>query len=252
MYRRIGILGLGLVVIVGLLGTDCHALTLTVDAKANIFGAGHATAPAPGGGGGGILPPFVAFTVGIDQVLTFSQITGDVSCCSGGTTFNGPDGNGFATGNTDILSFGGISGIVHEGSSMFLVGVFLDDQEPTGSAPPSLDFSDTKTTDVFTQLAPLLNQVFFIGNGLTDTGNVQRFIVPDTATRLFLGFADALEFGNPTSEPGYYDDNVGTLSATFALTGPTPVPPVPEPTTWVLLSSGLACLMLKRWLQRKA
>lgn len=53
VHRRIRIFGLGLVFVVGMLGKDSQAVTLTVDARANIFGAGHATPPAPGGGGGG-------------------------------------------------------------------------------------------------------------------------------------------------------------------------------------------------------
>jgi len=193
-------------------------------------------------------------------------VTGTVSCCSGGNTFNGPDGNGFATGNTDILSFGGISGIVHDSKTMFLVGVFLSDQEPTDPAPERLDFSPAQanlaltptqanfalaaaqTPDIFTQLAPLLHQVFFIGDGRTDTGSIQQFIVPDNATRLFLGFADALEFGSPSSQPGHYDDNVGQIQAIFTLTSRTT--PIPEPNTWLLLSSGLIGIVLwhrRRW-----
>jgi len=40
VHRRIRIFGLGLVFVVGMLGKDSQAVTLTVDARANIFGAG--------------------------------------------------------------------------------------------------------------------------------------------------------------------------------------------------------------------
>ena len=43
--------------------------TVTVDGQANIFGAGHATAPDPGGGGGGLLPPSVSFSGESGQVV---------------------------------------------------------------------------------------------------------------------------------------------------------------------------------------
>jgi Ca2+-binding RTX toxin-like protein len=152
----------------------------------------------------------VSFTPDSNLVLTFSSVTGSVSCCSGGGgTFNGPDGGLLASGTTNITSFNGIAGIIHTNRTMFLVGVFLDNTEPSDPAPARLSFSNPED---FTDLSPALGQVFFIGDGLTDTGGaVQRFHVPAGATRLFLGFADAINFGNPTSPPGFYSDNVGSL-----------------------------------------
>jgi hypothetical protein len=219
--RRTGAWGSLLVLVTVALLTSVQARSdmLTVSAQANIFGAGHAVPPAPGGGGGGVLPSAVSFTPDSNLVLTFSSVTGSVSCCSGGGgTFNAPDGGLLASGTTDITSFNGIAGIIHTNRTMFLVGVFLDNTEPSDPAPARLSFSDPED---FTDLSPALGQVFFIGDGLTDTGGtVQRFHVPAGATRLFLGFADAINFGNPTSPPGFYSDNVGSLTAEFSL-GPT-------------------------------
>jgi hypothetical protein len=97
--------------------------------------------------------------------------------------------------------------------------------EPTGSGPLALDFTNNTS---FAELSPLLNQTFFIGDGLTGSGsgNIQRFLVPDQATRLFLGFAD----GNGIQGlPGYYSDNSGSVVANFELQPATE--PVPEPCT---------------------
>ena len=105
-----------------------------IDARANIFGAGHAIAPGPGGGGGGVLPPDVSLPPGSGRVLTFSSVTGAVSGID--SELNGPDGGTSASGDTDITSYGGISGIVHPNRTMFLVGVFLADAEPIDPAPP--------------------------------------------------------------------------------------------------------------------
>ena len=72
-----------------------------------------------------------------------------------------------------------------------LEGAFLDGHE-TGSqsAPPTLDF--TSIGENFTSLSPLIDQVFFIGDGLTGTGTgtQQSFNVPDSATTLVFGVAD--------------------------------------------------------------
>jgi hypothetical protein len=224
-------------------GTQGAATTLTIPGTANIFGAGHAVAPAPGGGtpaatAGGTLPPLFAFAAGPDQVLAFSTVTGLVGCCAGipPNTPNGADGGTFIDSHTGISSFGGISGINHSHRTMFLVGVFLDGAEPTGAAPPVLSFSQPED---FTVSAPALRQTFFIGDGRTDTGSViQQFLVPATATRLFLGFADGAAFGSPSAPvaPGQYGDNTGSLQATFEI--------VPEPRTGLLLGFALAAL---RW-----
>lgn len=53
----------------------------------------------------------------------------------------------------------------------------------------------------------------------TGSGGVQQFFVPSSATRLFLGFADAytMSTNSITGPPGFYADNDGTLSATFTI-----------------------------------
>jgi len=205
---------------------------MAVDAQSNVFGAGHAYAPDPGGGGGGVLPPYFALPSGGGLVLTFSSVTGSVSC---GPGWSGPDGGPYASGTTDILSYGGISGIVNNDATMFLVGVFLDDNEPVDPAPARLDFTGNTG---FASIAPSLAQVFFIGDGLTGTGSgaVQEFYAPAGATRLFLGFADAYEFGYPTSYPGYYNDNSGQLEVEFDVSS------VPEPGSLLALGTGLVGL----------
>jgi hypothetical protein len=77
-----------------------------------------------------------------------------------------------------------------------LIGVFLDDNLPSDfSAPASLDFS-TEVSRNFTEINPLLRQVFFIGNGRTDSDVVQTFNVPSGATRLFLGIMDGSGWWN--------------------------------------------------------
>jgi hypothetical protein len=185
---------------------------LEVSAKANIYGAGHASAPAPAGGGAGILPPSISFTGG--AILTF-QISGQVSYNGGGNFYTA---DGLIGNKTQMNSLGGISGI-NCNSSMFLVGVFVDDKEPTGTPPINLDLSDLG----FAELSPMMNQAFFIGDGLTGTGTgtVQRFHAPSGATRLFLGFADGSNF---TGFPGSYLDDIGTLSLAYTVTAPVLAP----------------------------
>ena len=134
-------------------------------------------------------------------MLTFTSVAGRVSCCSGGDEFNDADGGTFAGGVTDVQSAGGISGITHPNKTMFLVGVFTDSKHPTGSGPARLDGTSEQN------LAPVLYQTFFIG-----TGKGRRIEVPPTATRFYLGFADASSFTGP---PGAYDDNVGELTTSF-------------------------------------
>jgi hypothetical protein len=216
----------------------------TINATDNIFGSGHSGAnatPAPGGGGGGTAPTGYALTVGAGRILTFSSVTGTISIDGGGHV-TGPDGGTYAAAE-NVDSFNGISGVQHLTKAGFLVGVFVGATEPADPAPAKLVFSDAggsgSTATTFTALAPLLNQTFFIGDGLTGTGSgtVQQFAVPATATRLFMGFADGSFFVGP---PGAYVDNQGSLSASFS------VVPVPEPGTFALVGLGLAAVICGR------
>ena len=210
------------------------AAQLTISADSNIFGAGKISAPAPGGALGGQLPPLYNFAAAAGQVLTFSNISGTVNYSALPiTSTNGvPDGRAYLAG-TNISSVGGISGIQNDNAIGFLVGVFLNDSEPTGSGPSPLNFTNNTS---FAELSPQLNQTFFIGDGLTGSGvgNIQRFLVPEQATRLFLGFADG---GNVQGLPGFYNDNTGSVVANFDIQSATE--PVPEPGTML---GALACV----------
>ncbi|HMP04110.1 MAG TPA: PEP-CTERM sorting domain-containing protein [Gemmatales bacterium] len=210
---------------------------VTIDAQHNIYGAGFGDAPAPSGGGGGLAPPVATIGLTGPLQLTFSSVTGLVTC-SVSDPFNGPDGGTGAGGVTNLLSFRDVSGIIHSNRTMFLVGVFRDDSPGAvgGPAPDRLAYSDPEN---FTSFAPLLNQTFFIGNGRTDsTGTIQQFLVPAGATRLFLGFADGFSF---IGLPGAYSDNSGQLVADFAFT------PIPEPSVSLLVLGAGIGLVWRRW-----
>lgn len=182
-------------------GASCPAGLTMVSGQANIFGAGSDFAPGPGGGGGGVVPTNVQLPPG-STVVTLPRIMGRVTPRMGVMGYNGPGGD--RKGETDIDSYGGISGIVDRGNGQFLVGVFLTDDPPSASAPERLDFTKRER---FKTLAPRVAQTFFIGDGKGRT-----FQVPPGATRLFLGFADAFSAeGDYQGHPGYYDNNGGHL-----------------------------------------
>ena len=74
-----------------------------------------------------------------------------------------------------------------------LDGVFVSDTINTAATPPGLDVLGTEQT-----VAPLLQQVFYVGNGLTTKGVVKAFTVPAGATRLLLANA-----GGGTAASGF-------------------------------------------------
>ena len=176
---------------------------VTVPATSNIFGAGHDLMPQPAGGGGGTPPPLIPLAPADQRIVFFEDVVGTVIPIVDIGLENGPEGTG--GGRTDIESTGGISGIVHDSNQMFLVGVFLTDAEPADPAPERLDASDD-----FRNLAPNIAQVFLIGDGVG-----HQYVVPDEATRLFLGFADANRF---LGEVGFYGNNTGSVQARVTFT----------------------------------
>ena len=190
---------------------QAQAFNVTVPAQGNVFAAGVGGTKA---NGSGKKPTVVDFEpVDPRQVLWFTSVLGKVSCCSGGSTFNGPEGGTNAGGSTDILSSGGISGVIHQTRTMFLVGIFIGYPGPSAAATPQRRnvTYDAGKLDIY----PALNQTFYIGDGKVGGGNtMQRYHVPRGANRLVLGFADAFAFHGT---PGAYDDNVGELHVQFKI-----------------------------------
>ena len=130
-----------------------------------------------------------------------------------GNSLNNPDGAGAATSFSTNLGVNGISGIAGPGAG-YLVGVFVPSGGPTGAPPASLDFRSSGMGTSFAELSPLLDQAFFIGDGLTGngSGSTQTFNVPAGASALYLGISDACGYHG---DPGCYADNLGSFNVTY-------------------------------------
>jgi len=225
-----------------------HATTVTVDATDVIYAAGAQSGLAVPPPVGGTLPVAISVTAG--ETLTFS-VTGTVSLDNG---ISHTDADGIGTfervptsSNTGSGSISGITAPFYG----YLTGVFLAAGGPSGTAPAALNFVTSGTN--FTSLSPLLDQTFFIGDGLTGdgTGTAQDFVVPTGATTLYLGISDAGAFNGAPSE---YGDNLGafTVTETVASTGPGGGGSVtPEPSTLIMLGTGISALAGRIALRRR-
>jgi hypothetical protein len=174
------------------------------------------------------LPPSFTFAAGNNLVFTLVSASGSITLTSGVGPYGADGTTSFLPSN--IHPYNSLSGIQSDASG-FLVGVFLDANTPSGSAPATLNFGSSGLGRDFITLSPQLQQTFFIGDGKTSSGSLQQFVVPAGATRLFFGFADANGYDGP---PGQYQDNSGSLSITFQM--------IPEPSTaWLLIAGFGLC-----------
>ncbi len=234
-----------MLVIAGCGATLAKASTLTVQATTDIWLAGQPGGAVTGyfGTDTGAQNSPVQVSVAGGETLTFSasgSTSVDDSC------FAGPDGGCYS----DQSSFspppagGTYPADDYNGSSDALIGVFLNDSAtlppddtsggydvPTGFVT-GLDYqANSGQNTQLSSYSPALNQIFFIGDGLTGTGigTVQDFTVPAGATSLYLAVADSV--GGSTGNEGSLDVTVNGASAGAG---------APEPASFLLLGAGLA------------
>jgi len=217
---------------VGSSRASAETVSVSVQATSNIFASGLADTNAVGGGD---LPVKILLPSGTGRTVSFLSVTGGVSPDPPGLLFPGPffggDGIPNPTKSPNLDPAGLVSGIRAD-SGFFLAGVL--EGSSTVAVPPTLNFSGHQS---FSSLSPLLQQTFFIGDGLTGTGsgNLQIFNVPDGATALYLGFPDGGFF---QGKPGAYSDNRGQLDVSMSFS----VNPIPEPSSFVMLCMALVGL----------
>lgn len=150
-------------------------------------------------------PQAVSMNINEGDALTFDSISGTARHDPNLPYFD-PDGELVDIGHNNLTtnysnnyssSYTNENGIADMKAPInTLVGVFLDDTTPSGSAAPAnLDFSTAESRD-FKTLSPKLKQIFFIGDGMNSLGNHQEFVAPKGATRLFLATWDFYEWNN--------------------------------------------------------
>jgi Flp pilus assembly protein TadG len=143
--------------------------------------------------------PIQAGGIKIDDgvAMTFDGVNGGAFNSAGGSTVTADGGSVTSNWRNNVESTLPENGIANLKAPInSVIGIFLDDDRPNKTtAPTPLDFS-TAASRNFTTLKPKLKQPFFIGDGRTSTGEVQQFIAPDGASRLFIGTMDGYEWSN--------------------------------------------------------
>jgi hypothetical protein len=224
------------------------SVTVTVPGTADLWLAGQ-----PSGGS-------VTGTFGTDTVLAEAAVLASTGLnltagsyltvtASGGTNYNGCADTTPDAGACGLFSTGPAFGLsTFNGPPNALIGVFINGNVPSNSntSPVGLDFT-TVAAQSAAVIAPQLNQVFFIGDGLTGTGSgaVQHFIIPAGATRLFLGSADSVgaNYNNTGSFTVTVTDSAG---ASTAIPAPAASPLVLAITAVLLVVGAASLLGLRR------
>ncbi|KRA38048.1 MULTISPECIES: hypothetical protein [unclassified Nocardioides] len=140
--------------------------------------------------------------------VRFPSVSGELGAC-GGCEPESVDGGNKTFPSTNLMPLNGITGVVHEDRTLFVVGVFLGDGEPDQDDQVDLSDADSEETQ-----EPGIGEVFFIGDGRTGDGDEQEIVVPDGAETLYLGFADGYSF---QGVPGAYGDNSGSADIEVTL-----------------------------------
>ncbi len=200
--------------------TSGNAVSTTVQSTGSIYDTG----------AGSTAPTMITLPSGATSVV-FNSVTGSITtgCASTegcivlnngtGNNANDPDGVGAAPATSSNTGTSSISGITGPGAG-YLVGLFVPAGGPAGAAPTALDFTSSGLGTSFTSLSPQLDQVFFIGDGLTGngTGTQQTFNIPTGAGQLWLGISDAGFYNGP---PGAYGDNLGFYTVGLTVNAPS-------------------------------
>ena len=208
MLKRVSLLWICVLILECLVvvAFSSEQVSVTVDSQMNIYYSGRKRLPNESDGR---LPAKVGV---IGDVVTFPNVGGTMSFWDAHDVAVGPDGGTFFP-STNVSFLGPLSSISHPRSG-FLVGVFVrDDAAQTREAPTPYTYlkGDAEYQD---RLVPQLDQVFYVGDGRGQKGQLQVFAIPYGATSLYLGIADAGSF-NGTA--GAYADNSGkyVVSARF-------------------------------------
>ena len=196
----IGVGGVAAAVVV-LTGPDTHSVKVPATADLYLAGAdADATALISDPG----TAPVKVEVDGAGKV-TFEKVEGKVGACDG-CVLESPDGGEQSFAATGVSAFNGIAGVAHANRTLFLVGVFVGDDQPTQPDDAVVDLTDANSQQ---RQTPDLGEPFFIGNGKTSAGSTQEVKVPSHAKTLYIGFADAYGF---VGTPGAYGDNQGSVS----------------------------------------
>ena len=205
---------------VGTLSAQNAVVTLSVNSLTDIYKAGGFD------DGTGAAPPLAyVFRAGPGQVLEFLSVVGQWTCNDNQEPPYGPDGTttvGVCYPRANINPTGPFSGYDNTDYQGAMVGMFLECGLPTRTAPTLRfyvnDGSQGGIKTDFTVLQPAIGQVFFVGDGLTGTGTGTRqlFLVPPTATHLYLAYVDSCSSSGFTG-PGCYFDNAGSISVTLSI-----------------------------------